>query len=123
MLHPQADNRTGLVMHGLDSGEPITPQTQPVLLKQEEARLRQLLPQLLQPWPELQGACEAAESLGVMRWGASRPLDHPLPQSLQWCDASALGFCGDYVEGPGFGRAEGALRSAVNLAQILVTQA
>ena len=123
VLQPQADNRTGLVMHGLDSGEPITPQTQPVLLKQEEARLRQLLPQLLQPWPDLQGACEAAESLGVMRWGASRPLDHPLPQSLQWCDASALGFCGDYVEGPGFGRAEGALRSAVNLAQILVTQA
>ena len=82
-----------------------------------------LLPQLLLPWPELQGACEAAESLGVMRWGASRPFDHPLPQSLQWCDASALGFCGDYVEGPGFGRAEGALRSAVNLAQILVTQA
>ncbi|MGB1022790.1 MAG: NAD(P)-binding protein [Synechococcus sp.] len=122
VLQPQADNRTGLVMHGLDSGEPITPQTQPVLLKQEEARLRQLLPQLLQHWPDLQGACEAAESLGVMRWGASRPLDHPLPQSLQWCDASALGFCGDYVEGPGFGRAEGALRSAVNLAQIFVTQ-
>ena len=123
VLHPQADNRTGLVMHGLDSGEPITPQTQPVLLKQEEARLRELLLQLLQPWPELQGACDAAESLGVMRWGASRPLDHPLPQLLQWCDASAVGFCGDYVEGPGFGRAEGALRSAVNLAQILVTQA
>ena len=123
VLQPQADNRTGLVIHGLDSGEPITPRTQPVLLKQEEARLRELLLQLLQPWPELQGACDAAESLGVMRWGASRPLDHPLPQLLQWCDASAVGFCGDYVEGPGFGRAEGALRSAVNLAQILVTQA
>ena len=123
VLQPQADNRTGLVMHGLDSGEPITPQTQPVLLKQEEERLRQLLPELLHPWPELQSACEAADSLGVMRWGASSPLDHPLPQSLQWCDASAVGFCGDYVEGPGFGRAEGALSSAVNLAQRLVSQA
>ena len=123
VLHPQANNRTGLVMHGLNSSESITPRTQPVLLKQEEARLRELLPQLLQPWPELQGACEAAESLGVMRWGASRPFDHPLPQSLQWCDSSAVGFCGDYVDGPGFGRAEGALRSAVNLAQILATQA
>ena len=123
VLQPQDNNRTGLVMHGLDSGEPITPETQPVLLKQEEARLKQLLPQLLQPWPDLQGACKTAESLGVMRWGASSPLDHPLLDSLQWCDASALGFCGDYVEGPGFGRAEGALRSAVNLAQILVTQA
>ena len=110
-------------MQGLDSGGPITPRTRPGLRKQEGARLRQLLPQLLQPWPDLQGACKTAESLGVMRWGASSPLDHPLLDSLQWCDASALGFCGDYVEGPGFGRAEGALRSAVNLAQILVTQA
>jgi len=123
VLHPQADNRTGLVMHGLDSGEPITPETQPVLLKQEEARLKQLLPQLLQPWPDLQGACKTAESLGVMRWGASSPLDHPLLHSLQWCDASALGFWGGDVGGPGWGRAEGALRSAVNLARILVTQA
>ena len=121
VLHPQADNRTGLVMHGLDSGESITPETQPVLLKQEEKRLRQLLPELLKAWPELQRACERAESLGVMRWGASQPMDHPLPPALQWCDASGVGFCGDYVDGPGFGRAEGAIRSGVNLAQHLST--
>ncbi len=121
VLQPQADNRTGLVVHGLDSGVPITPESQPVLLRQEEKRLRQQLPELLNPWPELQSACEQAESLGVMRWGASQPLDHPLARSLQWCDASAVGFCGDYIDGPGFGRAEGALRSAVDLAELLVT--
>lgn len=121
VLQPQADNHTGLVVHGLDCGEPITPESQPLLLRQQEKRLRQLLPELLKPWPELQSACGRAETLGVMRWGASQPLDHPLAQSLQWCDASAVGFCGDYIEGPGFGRAEGALRSAVDLAEHLVT--
>ena len=121
VLQPQADNHTGLVVHGLDCGEPITPESQPLLLGQQEKRLRQLLPELLKPWPELQSACGRAETLGVMRWGASQPLDHPLAQSLQWCDASAVGFCGDYIEGPGFGRAEGALRSAVDLAEHLVT--
>ena len=121
VLQPQADNHTGLVVHGLDCGEPINPESQPLLLRQQEKRLRQLLPELLRPWPELQSACGRAETLGVMRWGASQPLDHPLAQSLQWCDASAVGFCGDYIEGPGFGRAEGALRSAVDLAEHLVT--
>ena len=78
VLQPQADNRTGLVVHGLDSGVPITPESQPVLLRQEEKRLWQQLPELLNPWPELKSACEQAESLGVMRWGASQPLDHGL---------------------------------------------
>ena len=121
VLQPQADNHTGLVVHGLDCGEPITPESQPLLLRQQEKRLRQQLPELLKPWPELQSACGRAESLGVMRWGASQPLDHPLARSLQWCDASSVGFCGDYIDGPGFGRAEGALRSAVDLAEHLVT--
>jgi predicted NAD/FAD-dependent oxidoreductase len=55
-----------------------------------------------------------------MRWGASQPLDFPLPTSLQWCEQSSVGFCGDWIAGPGFGMAEGALQSAVDLAAQLV---
>ena len=71
--------------------------------------------------PELQQACREATSLGVMRWGASRPTSHPLPQQLQWCPTTRVGFCGDYVEGPGFGRAQGALESGVLLADQLLS--
>tara|TARA_Y100000385_G_C12843079_1_gene529665 strand:+ start:219 stop:386 length:168 start_codon:yes stop_codon:yes gene_type:complete len=55
-----------------------------------------------------------------MRWGASQPLDFPLPTSLQWCEKSSVGFCGDWIAGSGFGMAEGALQSAVDLAAQLV---
>ena len=51
-----------------------------------------------------------------MRWGAAFPLPPGLPAPLQLCPASRLGFCGDFVAGPGFGRVEGALRSAEALA-------
>ena len=71
--------------------------------------------------PSLQAACRQATSLGVMRWGASQPLDHPLQKRLQWCPISAVGFCGDFVEGTGFGRAQGALESGVLLANRLVS--
>ncbi|MEC8441031.1 MAG: NAD(P)-binding protein [Cyanobacteriota bacterium] len=120
VLQPQSNGHTGLVVHGLDDGEPITPNSQPALLQHHEQRLIALLPELLMALPELRKACQSACSLGLMRWGASRPLDHPLPQHLQWCSATALGFCGDFVAGAGFGRAEGALSSAVSLANTLV---
>jgi len=119
VVHPQSDGGHGLVVHGLDSGAPITPTSQPVLLKREEQRLMGLLPELLEPFPALNRQLPEARSLGVMRWGASKPLDHPLPPSLQWCNDSSIGFCGDWIEGPGFGRAEGALRSGVALADRL----
>ena len=72
---------------------------------------------LLSPWPSLAEALASANDLGVMRWGAARPLDHPLPAQLQWCPRVALGFCGDWIEGPGFGLAHGAMASAVALAE------
>ena len=121
VLQPQSHGRTGLVVHGLDDGDPITPDSQTALLQHHEQRLIALLPELLVSLPKLRMACQNASSLGLMRWGASRPLDHPLPQQLQWCSATELGFCGDFVAGTGFGRAEGALNSAVALASRLVT--
>ena len=121
VLQPQSHGRTGLVVHGLDDGDPITPDSQTALLQHHEQRLIALLPELLVSLPKLRMACQNASSLGLMRWGASRPLDHPLPQQLQWCSATELGFCGDFVAGAGFGRAEGALNSAVALASRLVT--
>ncbi|WP_413744205.1 NAD(P)-binding protein [Synechococcus sp. MIT S9451] len=120
VLHRQQDHRLGLVVHGLDDGSPITPASQPGLLVEQEARQRKALTELLLPWPELAQAVALARSLGVMRWGASQPLDAPLPNSLQWCEPSAVGFCGDWIAGPGFGMAEGALQSAVDLATQLI---
>jgi predicted NAD/FAD-dependent oxidoreductase len=36
------------------------------------------------------------------------------------CAASRVAFCGDFIAGDGFGRVEGALRSAENLGRQLV---
>ncbi|WP_115010175.1 NAD(P)-binding protein [Synechococcus sp. N5] len=119
VLQPQSDGRWGLVVHGLDAGEAITPESQAHLLAQEQQRLVELLPELLQALPVVSAALNQATPLGVMRWGASRPLNNPLPQELQWCPTSAVGFCGDWIAGTGFGRAEGAISSGVNLAEQL----
>ena len=54
-----------------------------------------------------------------MRWGAAFPLAPGLPGDRQLCPVSRIGFCGDFVDGPGFGRVEGALRSAETLADLL----
>ena len=119
VLHPQSDGRLGLVVHGLDDGAAIRPDTQPDLLVHHERRLLAALPALLGPWPALQAALPEARSLGVMRWGAAQPLDHALPRDLQWCPQARVGFCGDWIAGSGFGMAEGALQSALDLAETL----
>ena len=121
VLQPQNDGRTGLVVHGLHDGSSITPASQPQLLAAQEERLKAALQEMLVTLPALQNACDQASSLGVMRWGAAQPLDHPLPLDLQWCAESAVGFCGDYLEGNGFGRAQGALESGVRLAERLAS--
>ena len=119
VLHQQSGGRLGLVVHGLDDGAAIRPDTQPDLLVHHEKRLLAVLPQLLVPWPALQAALPGARSLGVMRWGAAQPLDQALPRSLQWCPQARVGFCGDWIAGAGFGMAEGALQSALDLAETL----
>lgn len=56
----------------------------------------------------------------LMRWGAAFPGTPGLPEALSCCPRSRIGFCGDGIAGPGFGRIEGALRSAEGLAARLV---
>jgi predicted NAD/FAD-dependent oxidoreductase len=56
-----------------------------------------------------------------MRWGAAFPLQPGLPPGLAFCRRSRVGFCGDYLAGVGFGRVEGALRSAERLAADLLS--
>lgn len=92
--------------------------------QRQEAVIAALESQLLQalaPWlgtPELAGADRQ-----LMRWGAAFPVAPGLPSELCLCPASRVGFCGDYVAGPGFGRIEGALRSAERLAAELMAAA
>ena len=121
VLHRQTDARLGLVAHGLHNGATIDPSTQPALLESEAKRLGDVLPELLVHWPALCKALESARSMGVMRWGAAQPLNHPVTSHLQWCRQSTVGFCGDWIEGPHFGTGEGAIRSGVALAERLTT--
>lgn len=78
-------------------------------------------------------ACRSADDRQLMRWGAAFPhgtaadsaaAGSGLPPHLQLCTASRIGFCGDAIAdgdaGPGFGRVEGALRSAERLAAALI---
>jgi len=58
----------------------------------------------------------------LMRWGAAFPQGPGLEPHLQFCPASRIGFCGDAVAGDGFGRVEGALRSAEALAERLLAE-
>ena len=121
VLHPQDNHGVGMVVHGLDAGQPIHPGNQEVLLKTQEQRLIQQLPEMLSAAPNLNQMVKTARSLGVMRWGAARPLNNPLLSQLQWCPESDIGFCGDWIDGEGFGRAQGALTSGTALADLLVS--
>jgi predicted NAD/FAD-dependent oxidoreductase len=56
----------------------------------------------------------------LMRWGAAFAQPPGLPPELQLCPNSRIGFCGDYVATGGFGRIEGAISSAVELAAKLL---
>nr|WP_255477089.1 NAD(P)-binding protein [Synechococcus sp. A15-60] len=117
VLHTQQDQRLGLVVHGLDDGAVITPDSQPELLRRHEQQLMEAVSDLVQPWSALSNALAQARSLGVMRWGAAQPLHQGLSADLQWCSEARVGFCGDWIAGQGFGMAEGALQSALNLAE------
>ena len=76
---------------------------------------------------DLDQALQAALKLGttgaerqLMRWGAAFPQSPGFPAELSLCPASRIGFCGDAIAGLGFGRVEGALRSAEALAEQLL---
>jgi predicted NAD/FAD-dependent oxidoreductase len=80
----------------------------------------------LGPLQGLRLSSAGAEDRQLMRWGAAFPRgDDPetgLPAALSLCPASRIGFCGDLAAGAGFGRVEGALRSAEALAERLLAE-
>ncbi len=83
------------------------------------ATLESQLLQALKPWLGCTELPQQSVDRQLMRWGAAFPVAPGLPSELTLCRHSRVGFCGDYVAGPGFGRVEGALRSAERLAQAL----
>ena len=57
------------------------------------------------------------EKISIMKWRASQPFGCEVPLSLQFSEKYKIGFCGDWFEGEGFGRIEGAIFSALLLAE------
>ena len=55
------------------------------------------------------------ESISIMKWRASQPSGCPIPLNLQLFKNYRIGFCGDWFEGEGFARIEGAISSALIL--------
>jgi len=55
------------------------------------------------------------EKISIMKWRASQPSGLGVPLSLQFSRKYRIGFCGDWFEGEGFGRIEGAILSALIL--------
>ena len=84
-------------------------------------KLSAALEDALSSWPIAPLPQEADRQL--MRWAAAFPVGSGLPETLQLCPRSRVGFCGDYVSGPGFGRIEGAMQSAHRLVASLLASA
>ena len=59
------------------------------------------------------------ENISIMKWRASQPSGCSVPLSLQFSRKFRIGFCGDWFEGEGFGRIEGAILSALLLVKKL----
>lgn len=89
---------------------------------EEEAQVMQALAhsldEVMAPW--LPDPPSGRGERQLMRWGAAFPLPQGLPRDLCWNATLKLGFCGDFVAGPGFGGVEGAMRSAETLATRLL---
>jgi predicted NAD/FAD-dependent oxidoreductase len=80
------------------------------------------LQELVAPWipgPICSEALSAGEGR-LMRWGAAFPRGAGLEKERGLCPDSEIGFCGDFLAGSGWGRVEGALRSAEALAERLL---
>lgn len=57
------------------------------------------------------------EKISIMQWRASQPSGCAVPLSLQLSKKCRVGFCGDWFDTEGFGRIEGAILSALILAE------
>jgi predicted NAD/FAD-dependent oxidoreductase len=86
---------------------------------QAEAQVIEALDQALQ---DALALSTAGAERQLMRWGAAFPQAPGLPPEHTLCPDSQIGFCGDAIAGLGFGRVEGALRSAETLAERLLPQ-
>ncbi len=89
----------------------------PPRAEEEQVVMRALahsLDDVMSAW--LPPRCSERGEWQLMRWGAAFPLPQGLPQALSWNGSLKLGFCGDYLAGPGFAGVEGALRSGEALA-------
>lgn len=89
-------------------------QEQDIILSLEKS-----LGEVMAPWDIHKASF--SEEKQLMRWGAAFPIKPGLPAELSWIDHLNLGFCGDFLAGPGFGRVEGALRSAETLAKRILS--
>jgi predicted NAD/FAD-dependent oxidoreductase len=131
-IQPLADGRCAVVAHSshafaadhldvVGSRSAIAKLLQlPVESGREDAvvqALSEAVVHCLAPWIPGIDPSQAAPQL--MRWGAAFPLPPGLPVELMVCPASRVAFCGDFIAGEGFGRVEGALRSAERLAGML----
>ena len=127
-LQPQADGRWAVVAessaafaerhrHVYGSRSSAAQLLEPPRDPEEEVAVVAALDQALQEALDLPTAGAQRQ---LMRWGAAFPQPPGLPASLQLCPHSHIGFCGDYVASEGFGRIEGAITSAFNLAAQLL---
>ena len=128
VVEPLADGRCGVVAHarpadlvrcGLLSDEPPTGSAVEDLEQQEVEALRRALLGCLGAWIR-SADLPPWEQRQRMRWGGAFPLAPGLDREAMVCETSRLALCGDAIEGPGFGRVEGAWRSGEWLAQRLL---
>jgi predicted NAD/FAD-dependent oxidoreductase len=110
-IQPLADGRCTVVAHGV-LGDPDDAKAINAL----EAAVAAALAPWLGERPGGGEALAGVERRQLMRWGAAFPTAPGLPAAAAVCPDSRVAFCGDFIAGPGFGRIEGALRSAQALA-------
>lgn len=108
-IQPLTDGRCAVVAHGVSVDAAV-----------DCTALEGAVAGAVEPWlgerPSGGEALAGVAQRQLMRWGAAFPVAPGLPTAALVCPASRVAFCGDFIEGPGFGRIEGALRSAQALA-------
>tara|TARA_Y100001933_G_scaffold103846_1_gene104550 strand:- start:584 stop:1738 length:1155 start_codon:yes stop_codon:yes gene_type:complete len=57
------------------------------------------------------------DNISIMNWRASQPSGEGIPERLQLCEEYNIGFCGDWIQLPGYGSALGAIFSGLKLSK------
>ncbi len=122
-IQPLEDGRCAVVAHA--GARQIAAANQDSERNSLFTALEERLTAALAPWisPSICREALRQASVQVMRWGAAFAEPPGLQPEMSLCPASRIGFCGDYIAGPGFGRMEGSLNSAENLAEALIAAA